>query len=123
MRQADLDRIVALVSDALGPAEGEPVELTAGLTNRNLKMRFGGADYVLRLCGEETEVLGIDRGAEWAATQAAHEAGVAPEPVLYLPDEQALVTRFVAASSRRCWSDMSGNCYYRRRHEATSVLT
>jgi thiamine kinase-like enzyme len=91
----DLDRIIALVSDALGPAEGEPVELTAGLTNRNLRMRFGGADYVLRLCGEDTEVLGIDRGAEWAATQAAHAAGVAPEPVLYLPDEQALVTRFV----------------------------
>ena len=91
----DLDRIVALVSDALGPAEGEAVELTAGLTNRNLKMRFGGADYVLRLCGEDTEVLGIDRRAEWAATRAAHQAGVAPEPVLFLEGEQALVTRFV----------------------------
>ena len=98
MRQAaasDLDRVIAIISSALGPPEGEPVELTAGLTNRNVRMRFGDADYVLRLCGEGTGVLGIDRRAEWAATEAAHRAGLAPEPVLFLQDEQVLVTRFV----------------------------
>ena len=98
MRQAaasHLDRVIAIVSSALGPPEGEPVELTAGLTNRNVRMRFGQADYVLRLCGEGTDVLGIDRRAEWAATEVAHRAGLAPEPVLFLDDEQVLVTRFV----------------------------
>jgi thiamine kinase-like enzyme len=99
LRQAaadpDLDHVIALVAAALGPPAGEPTELTAGLTNRNLRMRFDGADYVLRLCGRDTDVLGIDRRAEWAATAAAHRAGVAPEPVLFLEAEQVLVTRFV----------------------------
>jgi thiamine kinase-like enzyme len=91
----ELDRIVALVSDALGPAEGEPVELTAGLTNRNLKVRFGGADYVLRLCGEDTDVLGIDRRAEWAATRAAAAAGIGPPAIAFDPGLGCLVTEFV----------------------------
>jgi aminoglycoside phosphotransferase (APT) family kinase protein len=81
---------------ALGPREGEPEVLGGGLTNRNLRVRLGGADYVLRLCAKETEVLGIDREAEVAAASAAHALGLAPEVVLFLTEEGCVVTRFVA---------------------------
>src|SRR5438270_7554310 len=70
--------------------------LTGGVTNRNLKMRFGERDYVVRLCGKETSALGIDRDCEVQATRAAHALGIGPEVVLYLPRLECVVTRFVA---------------------------
>ena len=80
----------------LGPAAPTVTVLTGGVTNRNLKMGFGGREYVVRLCGKETGALGIDRDAEVAATRAAHALGIGPEVVLYLPELECVVTRFVA---------------------------
>src|SRR3954463_2437520 len=74
----ELAEVVAILEPQLGAAEGEPSPLEGGITNRNFRMRFGGADYVLRICGRETAVLGIDRAAELAATRAAHAGGGAP---------------------------------------------
>ena len=39
---------------------------------------------VVRLPGKDTELLGIDRAAERAATEAAAAAGVGPEVVAFL---------------------------------------
>ncbi len=50
---------------------------------------------MLRLVGENTELLGIDREAEHAANRAAAAAGVAPEVVHFLRPEGCLVTRFI----------------------------
>ena len=61
---ADLGEIVAQAERTLGPARGEPVRLTGGITNRNYRLRFGDRDCVLRLTGPETELLGIAR-TEW----------------------------------------------------------
>jgi thiamine kinase-like enzyme len=91
----DLDRVIARAQLDLGAPEGEPVALAGGITNRNFRMRFGGTDYVLRLCSKDTEVLGIDRVAELAATRAAHEAGVAPAVALFLPEQTCLITHFI----------------------------
>jgi aminoglycoside phosphotransferase (APT) family kinase protein len=91
----ELAEVVAILEAQLGRAEGEPRPLEGGITNRNFKARFGGEYYVLRICGRETAVLGIDRAAELAATRAAHEAGVAPEVAAFVEDPQCLVTRFV----------------------------
>ncbi len=81
---------------ALGPGDGEAVALEGGITNRNLRMRFGDGDYVVRLCGKETSRLGIDRDSEVQATRHAHELGFAPEVALYLPEHDCVVTRWVA---------------------------
>jgi thiamine kinase-like enzyme len=91
----DLRVILDRLEPELGPLEGEPEVLSGGITNRNLRARLGGADYVLRLCGKDTEVLSIDRETEVAATRAASAAGVAPEVVRWLPELQVLVTAFV----------------------------
>jgi len=87
--------VMRRVGELLGQLEGAPEPLHGGITNRNLRLRLGGEDYVLRLPGKDTELLGIDRAAEAAATQAAARAGVAPEVAAYLPEERCLVTRFV----------------------------
>jgi thiamine kinase-like enzyme len=79
----------------LGERGSEPVALDGGITNRNYRVVMGGEDYVLRICGKDTAVLGIDRDAECAATMAAAQAGVGPEVVAYRPDLEILVTRWV----------------------------
>jgi thiamine kinase-like enzyme len=79
----------------LGAREGEPLALEGGITNRNYRVAMGGADYVLRICGKDTSVLGIDRDAECEATMAAARIGVGPEVVVYRPDLEVLVTRWV----------------------------
>ena len=94
--------------------EGEPVPLEGGITNRNYKVRFGGDDYVMRVPGKDTNLLGIDRVAELAASQLAAEAGVAPEVAAMLEDPPCLVTavprgaharpRRSCASRRRSWT-------------------
>jgi thiamine kinase-like enzyme len=79
----------------LGARRGEPVALDGGITNRNYRVAMGGGDYVLRICGKDTAVLGIDRDAECQATMAAAQLGVGPEVVVYRPDLEVLVTRWV----------------------------
>jgi thiamine kinase-like enzyme len=79
----------------LGERGSEPLALAGGITNRNYRVVMGGEDYVLRICGKDTAVLGIDREAECEATMAAARIGVGPEVVVYRPDLEVLVTRWV----------------------------
>jgi thiamine kinase-like enzyme len=72
--------------------------LGGGITNRNFKVTVDGESFVLRIGGKDTELLGIDRDAEHAATLAAAELGIAPEVVAFLEPEGYLVTRFVDGS-------------------------
>ena len=87
--------VTEVLEQRLGAIEGSPEPLEGGITNRNLKVRAGGSDYVVRLCGKDTDLLGIDRDAELQATRAAHALGIAPEPVLQLTEPQCLVTRWI----------------------------
>jgi thiamine kinase-like enzyme len=91
----ELTEAVARVAALLGPREGTVVQLEGGITNRNFRVTFGGTDYVLRLPGKRTDLLGIDRDAECAATKAAFELGFAPRVVTLLDDPPCLVTAFV----------------------------
>jgi thiamine kinase-like enzyme len=83
----------------LGALDGEPVPLEGGITNRNFRLRLGGADYVLRVPGKDTGALGIDRRAEARATALAAQAGVGPELVAAFHDPDGLLTRFVEGRS------------------------
>lgn len=70
-------------------------ELSGGITNRNYQITAGAEMFVLRLGGNDTNLLGIDRQVEYGCTRAAWQAGVAPEPVAFLEPEGYLVTRFI----------------------------
>ena len=79
----------------LGPPETDPQPLGGGITNHNLRVRYGGREVVVRLAGKDTALLGIDRDCERKATTAAAAAGVGPEVVAFLRDPECLVTAFI----------------------------
>ena len=69
--------------------------LGGGITNHNLKVEVDGEHFVLRVAGKDTNLLGIDRTVELAATEAAAALGIGPEVVAFVEPEGWLVTRFV----------------------------
>ena len=91
----ELTEVVARLTALLGPREGGVVPLEGGITNRNYRLNFGGHDYVVRLPGKRTEVLGIDRQAECQANDAAAALGIAPPVAAMLENPPCLVTGFV----------------------------
>ena len=88
--------VIAAVPQWAG-LEPEVTPITLGITNRNFRVDIGGESFVVRLSGRDTELLGIDRSAEYEAASAAATAGVAPEVFAYLPEHRALITRFIVA--------------------------
>jgi thiamine kinase-like enzyme len=67
--------------------------LGGGITNHNFKVVVDGEAFVLRIGGERTELLGIDRASEEAAARTAAALGVGPEVVAFV--DGSLVTRYV----------------------------
>jgi thiamine kinase-like enzyme len=92
---SNIRRIVELLEPRLGPAGGEPAALDGGITNRNFRMRLGDGEYVIRVPGKDTELLGIDREAERAANDLAASLEIAPPVAAFLTDPPCLVTKFV----------------------------
>jgi thiamine kinase-like enzyme len=76
-------------------AQNAQVEQISGLTNTNYRITVDGERFVLRVSGQNTARLGINRDYELAALQAAAVAGIGPEVVAFLPSEGHLVTRWV----------------------------
>jgi thiamine kinase-like enzyme len=91
----ELTEAVARLSALLGPREGGVLPLEGGITNRNFRVKFGGTDYVVRLPGKDTELLGIDREAERLATKKAAELRLGPKVAAMLDQPACLVTCFV----------------------------
>lgn len=69
--------------------------LSGGLTNTNYKVEVDGTPYFVRVPGESTELLAIDRENEYQNTKAAAEAGVAPQVLYYLPEYCVMVLEFL----------------------------
>jgi thiamine kinase-like enzyme len=91
----ELTEVVARVTALLGPRQGSVVQLEGGITNRNFRVNFGGTDYVVRLPGKRTAMLGIDRTAECIANKAAAKLGFAPGVAAMFEEPPCLVTLFV----------------------------
>jgi thiamine kinase-like enzyme len=87
------------ISDVVGrvlPGHEAKVEpLPGGITNANFKVDLGSESVVVRVPGNNTEVLGIDRTTEVAANRVAAAVGVAPEVVAVDAETGCIVTRFV----------------------------
>jgi thiamine kinase-like enzyme len=91
----ELTQAIARLSALFGPRQGGIVPLEGGVSNRNLLVNFGGTDYVVRLPGKDTELLGIDREAERLATRRAADLGMAPKVAAMLDEPPCLVTCYV----------------------------
>lgn len=92
----ELNDILHGLEPSLGPVGGDPAPLEGGITNRNFRVRFGEGEYVVRLHGRDTELLGIDREAERVACEAAAGLGIAPQ--LAASFDGGLVTRYVSCA-------------------------
>ena len=69
--------------------------LAGGITNLNYRVEVDGENYVVRISGADSELLGIDRRCEHAAHAAAASLGIAPEVFYVIEPEKYLVTRFI----------------------------
>jgi thiamine kinase-like enzyme len=86
----------AAVVERLWPGRPATVsDLSGGITNRNFRVEVDGAAFVLRMGGQNTSLLGIDRVTEHAASLRAAEIGVGPEVEAFIEPEGWLVTRFI----------------------------
>ena len=69
--------------------------LSGGLTNANFKVEVDGIPYFVRVPGESTDLLAIDRRNEYFNTRAASEAGVSPKVLYHLPEYNVMVIEFL----------------------------
>jgi thiamine kinase-like enzyme len=69
--------------------------LDGGITNRNWRVEAPGGIFVLRVSGKDTNLLGIDRYDEHAASLVAASVGVGPDVEGFIEPEECLVTRFI----------------------------
>jgi thiamine kinase-like enzyme len=93
----ELSDILRQLEPSLGPVGGEPAPLEGGITNRNFRVRFAQDEYVVRLHGKDTDLLGISRDAERVASDAAAALGIAPAVAASF--EGGMVTCFVTCAS------------------------
>lgn len=91
----DLASILQRVPVCHNRADIKTTFLSGGITNQNYRVDIGNDTFVLRIGGAKTELLGIDRANEYAATKAAAEIGIAPEVVDFILPEGYLLARFI----------------------------
>ncbi|MCI0420411.1 MAG: phosphotransferase family protein [Acidobacteria bacterium] len=90
--QRILDQMPGWQQASVTPLEG-------GITNRNFRVDVQGEAFVVRLWGEDTHLLGIDRGNEYLASPIVSQLGVGAQVVGFLEAENALITRFITGRS------------------------
>jgi len=93
-----IDEIVAKI-DAWHGREISIQALSGGLTNTNYKVVVAGTPYFVRVPGESTELLAIDRRNELFNARAAAETGVGPQVLYHLPEYQAMVLEFIQGTT------------------------
>ena len=69
--------------------------LSGGLTNENYLVEVDGERYVMRLPGQSTELLSIDRENEVYNTKAAAETGIGPRVLEHVADLDVMVLEFI----------------------------
>lgn len=91
------EKVASVIARIPGWAGAEElnVEPLAGLTNTNYSVEVGGERFVLRVSGDNTALLGINREWERQVLLAAAQAGIGPEVVRFLLPEGHLVTRYI----------------------------
>lgn len=95
MQSQRVDEAVSRV----GLWQGQQVSVSAlsgGLTNENYLVEIAdGERYVMRIPGQSTELLSIDRANEVYNTKAAAETGIGPRVLEHVPDLNVMVLEFI----------------------------
>jgi thiamine kinase-like enzyme len=69
--------------------------LSGGLTNENYLVEVDGQKYVMRLPGQSTELLSIDRANEVFNTKAAASTGIGPKVLEHVAGVDVMVLEFI----------------------------
>ena len=69
--------------------------LSGGLTNENYLVEVDGKKYVMRLPGQSTELLSIDRANEVYNTKAAATTGIGPNVLEHVAGVDVMVLEFI----------------------------
>ena len=69
--------------------------LSGGLTNENYLVECAGTRYVMRLPGQSTELLSIDRANEVFNTRAAATTGIGPKMLEHVAGVDVMVLEFI----------------------------
>ena len=103
-------------------------QLSGGLTNENYLVEADGRRYVMRIPGQSTELLSIDRANEVFNTRAAAETGVGPRVLEHVPGIDVLVLEFIPGRTMSAATlqtkDMTARmaASFRRLHSAPRFL-
>lgn len=89
-----IEEVVSKIEDWMGK-DISIQPLSGGLTNTNFRVLVDGMPYFIRVPGESTELLAIDRTNEVHNTKAAAQAGVAPPVLHHLPEYHVMVLKFL----------------------------
>jgi thiamine kinase-like enzyme len=80
----------------LWPGSATRIEpITAGLTNQNFRVEVDGVPRFVRLPGQSTDLLAVDRANELHNTRAAAESGVGPRLVAHDPASGAFALEWI----------------------------
>ena len=102
--------------------------LSGGLTNENYLVEAKGARYVVRIPGQSTELLAIDRANEVHNTRAAATTGIGPAVLEILPQGDVMVLEFIDGPTMTAQTLQSAAmakrmaASFRRLHGATRFL-
>ena len=89
-----IEEVVSKIEDWKGK-DVKIQPLSGGLTNTNFKVEVNGTPFFVRVPGESTELLAVDRDNEYFNTKAAAEAGVGPKVLYHLPEYHVMVLEFI----------------------------
>ena len=73
--------------------------LSGGLTNENYLVEVDAERYVMRLPGQSTELLSIDRESEVYNTKAAATTGIGPKVLEHVAGLDVMVLEFIAGTT------------------------
>jgi thiamine kinase-like enzyme len=89
-----IEEVVAKIPDWRGRSIAiQP--LSGGLTNTNFRVDVDGTPHFVRIPGESTDLLAIDRQNEHYNSRAAAESGVGPRVLYHLPEYNVMVLEFI----------------------------
>jgi thiamine kinase-like enzyme len=89
-----IEDVISRIPDWRG-CDVRAAPLAGGLTNTNYRIEVDGTPYVVRIPGESTELLSVNREHEYHNTLAAARAGVGARIVHYLPEISVMVLEFI----------------------------
>ena len=90
----EVDEIIKRIPE-WDSADSLLIEPLKGLTNTNYSVTVDGERFVLRVSGQNTGQLGINRNYEIEVLSAVSEAGIGAQVEYYLLPEGHLVTRYI----------------------------